>query len=136
MDIHQAANDRCRVTLTWNPAMAALHSSPHALATDADGIPAIYQQLADISDRMLECAQRGDWDAVSGLEVQCGILVESLKATAPEDCPTEHRDVCMQSIRIVLANDAAIRDLAQPWLKELEDILRVRRTRPMAHTFR
>jgi len=103
------------------------------------GVPsmaALYQSLADLSHIMLDAAQRGDWDEVTSLEAACAQLVEQLRQRPIEACPPGERDTCMQFIHEILANDAATRDLAQPWMKELEQILRPRRSHFPAYSFR
>lgn len=98
---------------------------------DADTAPAalvvLYGRLAELSRTMLAAAQRGDWDAVTASESDCAGLVGQLHRCPIETCPPAERETCMRLIREILANDAATRDIAEPWMKELERILRPRR---------
>ncbi|WP_296557568.1 flagellar protein FliT [Pigmentiphaga sp.] len=91
------------------------------------GLAALYGQLAEISRAMLAAARRGDWDAVTASESDCAGLVGQLRLRPIETCPPAERETCMHLIREILANDAATRDIAEPWMKELEQILRPRR---------
>ncbi|MGA2549961.1 MAG: flagellar protein FliT [Burkholderiaceae bacterium] len=88
-------------------------------------IIACYREMAKTSDEMLRFAQSGDWDAVIAGEKRCAILVAELKQLGnlvPED--EELRAKKRELIRAVLANDAAIRDLAEPRIHALEMKLR------------
>lgn len=97
------------------------------MAPDPTQLPALYGQLAEISRAMLAAAQRGDWDAVTASESACAELVGQLRRCPIETCPPAERETCMQLIREILANDAATRNIAEPWMRELEQILRPRR---------
>jgi flagellar protein FliT len=82
---------------------------------------ACYNHMAQSSTMMLEAAQRGDWNAVIAGEKECATLVTELKGlgeiTALEGDLREQKRAL---IRTILANDAAIRDLAEPRMKQLE----------------
>jgi flagellar protein FliT len=82
-----------------------------------------YGSIADASGRMVEAARRNDWDAVALEEKRCRDLVAALKKPGGPTLPeTEHAQK-HAIIRKVLADDAEIRNLADPWLKHLESVL-------------
>lgn len=83
----------------------------------------LYAQLISLSQHMLELAKAGDWDQVTGLEASYASLVNALRTLPPGLDNEDERNTRMDQIRQLLAYDAAIRDLAQPRLKELQDIL-------------
>ncbi len=84
----------------------------------------LYAQLIALSQHMLELAQAGEWDQVTHLESHYTSLVNTLRALPPGLDNEAERNTRIDQIRQLLAYDAAIRDLAQPRLKELQDILR------------
>ncbi len=95
-----------------------------------------YQQLSDLSGAMLAAARRGDWDTVISTEQLCARVIGELQSNPqplPEKGPAQTER--MRLLRKILADDAEVRDLAQPWMRELERILRNSR-RAAAPTFR
>lgn len=83
-----------------------------------------YKAIENTSQKMLEAAQTENWDQVVRLEGACAVLIEqlrhrsrSLKLT-PEERPEKTR--IMQRI---LRTDAEIRNLAEPWLRDLSTLM-------------
>lgn len=83
-----------------------------------------YEAIERASEEMLEAARQGDWDRVVKLEGACAVLIAQLKQVAagrrlaPEEVRLKTR--IMQRI---LINDAQIRNLAEPWLDDLDRLL-------------
>jgi flagellar protein FliT len=83
-----------------------------------------YEAIEQASHDMLQAARDGDWDRVVKLEGACALLISHLKhaaakkALAPDEAQLKSR--IMQ--RIVI-NDAEIRQLAEPWLDDLDRLL-------------
>lgn len=83
-----------------------------------------YEAIEHASQDMLRAARDGDWDRVVKLEGACALLISHLKhaatqkALAPDEAQLKSR--IMQ--RIVI-NDAEIRQLAEPWLDDLDRLL-------------
>lgn len=83
-----------------------------------------YESIADVSRRMVKAAQAEKWEEVAQLEADCILQVRRLKFAAqvqrlaPDDQATRVR-----LLRAILADDAEIRRLAEPWLNELERLL-------------
>lgn len=83
-----------------------------------------YESVADASEAMLLAARRSDWDALVDAEKECTRCIARLKA-ARADMPLgpvgdkRRFDI----LRTVLAHDAEIRKLTQPWLEQLERFL-------------
>lgn len=82
-----------------------------------------YQTIAGASQRMLTAARDADWDTVTALEAHCTTLIDQLKRTAatPLSSIDEQRKAVI--IRGLLADDAEIRNLAQPRLAELQSLI-------------
>jgi flagellar protein FliT len=102
----------------------------------ATTLQSVYEGFAEISTAMLDAAERGDWDAVTAGEQSCGQLVDFLHQSRLVPIDDAERVECMRLVRKVLADDAAIRGLAQPWLQELDKILRPATGRLRTHSFR
>jgi flagellar protein FliT len=84
-----------------------------------------YEAVAAVSGRMLRAAQDSDWDALIEQEKVCAGLIEALRAADAERKLSGEALVRKGAIiRQVLAEDAEIRCLTQPWLRRLEDLLR------------
>ena len=83
-----------------------------------------YEAIEKASQDMLEAARDGNWDQVVKLEGACALLIAQLKNTAA-DKPLPADEVALKSrlMQRILLNDAEIRQLAEPWLEDLDDIL-------------
>jgi flagellar protein FliT len=83
-----------------------------------------YQAIEKASQDMLEAARAGNWDHVLKLEGACALLISQLKSSAAKqplaDDEAQFKSRIMQRI---LINDAEIRQLAEPWLDDLDEIL-------------
>jgi len=86
-----------------------------------------YQAIEKASQDMLEAARQGNWDGVLKLEGACALLISQLKRSAEKQPlgadETQFKSRIMQRI---LVNDAEIRQLAEPWLDELDNLLACR----------
>lgn len=82
-----------------------------------------YESLASITGMMREAAALGEWDRLIELEEQSRTHVAEMKLLdlAPVDEATRLRKVSL--IKRILADDAAIRSQAEPWMAELQRIM-------------
>ena len=84
-----------------------------------------YTRMADASRRMLCAARDDDWDRVCEVEKECTELIAELSTMGdlvPSD--PELRQQKLGLMKRVLADDAEIRMLSQPWLRKLEALMR------------
>ena len=80
-----------------------------------------YEALVGVSARMLGAARGNDLDGLAVAESECAALIARLRSLGDgPDLSTEGARRKMAIIRRVLADDAQIRDLTQPWLRKLE----------------
>jgi len=80
-----------------------------------------YRALESASVSMLESAKADDWDGVIRLEGTCAVLIEQLRfASTNQELPAEQRAEKSGIMRRILANDAQVRYLAEPWLAHFE----------------
>lgn len=83
-----------------------------------------YEAIERASQDMLEAARSGDWDHVVKLEGACAVLISQLKHAASEKpLPSNAAQLKSRIMQRILMNDAEIRQLAEPWLEQLDDIL-------------
>ena len=86
-----------------------------------------YEAIEKASHDMLEAARTGNWDHVVKLEGACAVLIAQLKSTAAEKpLPADEAQLKSRIMQRILVNDAEIRQLAEPWLDDLDDILAAR----------
>lgn len=88
------------------------------------GIISIYESILCVTGEMLDAARCGDWDRLIERERACRILVEELKQLA-ENVPLDDaaRQRKAEIIRKVLADDKEIRNITEPQLARLADLL-------------
>lgn len=93
-----------------------------------------YEAIAAASRRMLEAARAGNWEAVGQEEDHCRRLISTLKRSQPELPATgPARRERLALLRAMLADDAEVRDLSEPWLRQLEALLAGRSTGTRPH---
>ncbi len=90
-----------------------------------------YKAIERASDDMLTAARASNWDEVIRLEGVCITLISELKSVAqahhnlstdPEadTAARAAREAKLAIMQRILANDAEIRALAEPWLASLD----------------
>ena len=83
-----------------------------------------YDRLSETTAHMRNAAQAGDWERLADLEKDCSSLVTRLSGLENDDPlpePLRVRKAAM--IRKVLDDDAAIRNITEPWLDRLGTML-------------
>ncbi len=83
-----------------------------------------YEAIEKASSDMLEAARTGNWDHVVKLEGACALLISQLKhAAAKEALGAEEAQLKSRIMQRILVNDAEIRQLAEPWLEDLDNLM-------------
>jgi flagellar protein FliT len=84
-----------------------------------------YEAIEQASADMLTAARTGNWDEVVKLEGACVLLISQLKAAANQQQlgPGESQ-LKTRIMQRILLNDAEIRHLAEPWLEDLDHVLK------------
>ena len=83
-----------------------------------------YKAIEGASRQMLEAAQIENWDDVVRLEGVCAVLIEQLRAESKrQDLPKESKAEKQRIMLSILRHDAEIRQLAEPWLADLDHML-------------
>jgi flagellar protein FliT len=95
-----------------------------------------YEAVAAISCRMLMAARRALWNDLANLQEEYRHLVEALRNA---DCDVKLDDAerlrKYALIRQILADDAAIRDLANPRMANLSALFAGRQTRVLKELY-
>ena len=88
-----------------------------------------YQAIEKASQDMLDAARTGNWDQVLKLEGACAVLISQLKHTAAaQPLGADEAQFKSRIMQRILVNDAEIRQLAEPWLDDLNELLAGRPT--------
>lgn len=83
-----------------------------------------YEAIERASQDMLEAARAGNWDHVVKLEGACAVLIAQLKHSAGERAlGGDEAQLKSRIMQRILVNDAEIRQLAEPWLEDLDNLL-------------
>lgn len=87
----------------------------------------LYAAIANQSQAMLQAAQGGDWDGLCDAEENCSKLIHELQAVKQAQeiqLDEEERGRHIAYLKSILADDAAIRNITEPRLQQLEEFLR------------
>lgn len=83
-----------------------------------------YEAIEKASSDMLEAARTGNWDHVVKLEGACALLISQLKhAATRQNLASEEAQLKSRIMQRILVNDAEIRQLAEPWLEDLDNLM-------------
>lgn len=91
-------------------------------------IIADYQHLSDLTGKMREAASNNDWDGLIALEKMCANQVARIK---PRDAVLTDESARREKaalIRKMLADDKAIREQTEPWMRQLQQIMQSARS--------
>lgn len=83
-----------------------------------------YETISQLSSSMLAAARERDWDKLIAVQQHCADSVDRLRTLPEPVLDALQRQRKTEIIRKVLAEDAQVRNLAQPWLAELDHLLR------------
>jgi len=87
-----------------------------------------YERLSSITEMMRNAAALGDWDELVALEKRCAQTVSALKPRddIPADEVTRKHKAAL--IKKILADDKAIRERTEPWMRQLQQIMQSARS--------
>ncbi|RJG01155.1 flagellar protein FliT [Noviherbaspirillum sedimenti] len=84
----------------------------------------LYETVAVITEQMLTAARNGDWDQLAVLESRCASQVEILrKSEHPAPLTGVVREKKVKIIKKILADDREIRNLTEPWMAQLSQLI-------------
>lgn len=87
----------------------------------------LYAAISDQSQSMLHAAKQGDWDGLCKAEESCSRLIlelQTVKQAREIELNEEERGKHIAYLKTILADDAAIRNITEPRLQQLEEFLR------------
>ncbi len=85
----------------------------------------LYENVARITDRMLNAARKADWDLLVELETDCSSTVATLKSNELSgELPPDIRSKKIQIIKKILADDKEIREITEPWMLQLANLMK------------
>lgn len=88
-----------------------------------------YKQIESSSQAMLVSAKAADWHQVQVCEHVCGALIAALRGTVGRlDLSAEQRQEKHRIMKRILALDAQVRCLSEPWQARYEQRYAGRRT--------
>lgn len=84
----------------------------------------IYEKVDELTSNMLSAAQSANWDLLSQLENDCSGQVSILKNNELQsELPVDLKTKKITIIKNILANDRAIREITEPWMQELSNLM-------------
>lgn len=92
-----------------------------------------YERLSTITGKMREAAAAGEWDELISLEKRCADAVAALKPRDGMPAEESARQAKSALIRKMLADDKAIREQVEPWMRQLERIMQSSRSEQRLH---
>ena len=93
-------------------------------------ILALYREVERLTGNMLSAAHRADWDRLVELEAGCANCVKALEGCGvPAQLSADAKQQKAELLRRILANDREIRQLTEPWMKNLAKYLEAADTR-------
>ena len=97
----------------------------------------LYETVAVITDQMLVAARKRDWEQMITLESRVASHIEDLKSgEAPAALSGATRLRKVQIIQKILADDRQIRDITEPWMAELAQLINSAGTeRKLSHAY-
>lgn len=83
----------------------------------------MYENIAGLTGKMAAAAQTGDWNGLARLEGQCAVqAVASASGVPPLNGAARLRKIDL--LKQIMANDRAIRDVTEPWMGQLENVMK------------
>jgi flagellar protein FliT len=86
-------------------------------------IIATYETILSITEQMLQAAKSNDWNYLMALEEDCQTNVAKLLSANPAPLSGEFQQRKVEIIHKVLADDAEIRNITQPWMSHLQGLI-------------
>jgi flagellar protein FliT len=95
-----------------------------------DEVMSLYENVSRLTGAMLQAAKQQDWEQLNSLETQCSHEINVLKVNGPAaPLMGALRIRKIEILEKILSDDKAIRDATQPWMTELQALIRNTGTR-------
>lgn len=91
---------------------------------NADEVIEVYADVVQITNKMLLAARNARWDDLVNLEQHCAQRIHELSyGEAPIQLPADLRNRKVDMLRKILADDREIRNLTEPWIKQVAQVM-------------
>ncbi|WP_124951217.1 flagellar protein FliT [Sulfuriferula thiophila] len=91
---------------------------------NSEEVISLYEAVAVITKQMLTAARQGEWEQLTALESNCAGHIHTLQmGEAPVKLSSELRSRKLAVIKQILADDRAIRDITEPWMAQLSNLI-------------
>lgn len=87
----------------------------------SNDVLSMYETIAGLTSKMSAAAQAGDMATLAMLERQCASEASAVESGVPALSGAE-RLRKLELLKLIMANDRAIRDITEPWMGQLEEI--------------
>lgn len=85
----------------------------------------IYENVAIITNQMVSAAESNNWTLLATLEESCSLQVQVIKKNeVPVVLEEGERELKVRVIKKILADDRKIRDITQPRMAQLSELMR------------
>lgn len=89
-----------------------------------DDVISLYENVQSITEQMLMAARDKNWSLFEELGAKCTNEVGILKAEeAASSLSADYVEKKFKLIQNILGNDRAIRDITEPWMKNLDALI-------------
>lgn len=88
----------------------------------------MYERIAKLTSEMVIAARTRNWDALSQLEDECADQHRMLEESPAPALSGEPRLRKVALLKQILANDRAIREITEPWMAQMENVMHAART--------
>lgn len=120
--------------------MTGHDKSSRRAARDMNGTQTIstYEEILAITEQMLQAAQNSNWDELVSLEHDCKQLTfQLIEQHSQQKLSEEQQKKKITLIQQILAHDAEIRTITEPWITHLQNLLTTHvQKRKLQHTYR
>lgn len=83
-----------------------------------------YEKIAEVTSQILAAARDKEWHKIPDLEAQCAVELQKLKAAEKAPLAGAELQRKIASIHKILAHDREIRDLLNPWMKQMDALFK------------
>jgi flagellar protein FliT len=88
----------------------------------SNDVLSMYEAIAGLTTKMATAAQAGDMATVATLEARCATEASAVESGVPALSGTERaRKIAL--LKMIMANDRAIRDVTEPWINQVHDTM-------------
>jgi flagellar protein FliT len=91
--------------------------------TSAD-LLSTYEYIAKLTSEMVIAARTSNWDALSQLEDACADQSRRIEESPAPALTGESRVRKVDLMKKILANDRAIREITEPWMAQVDNMMR------------